>query len=403
MIADQVAERAVLGAMLQSGQAVKDVQAAVTGPEDFHWPPHRDVYSAILDKASAGRPVDPIMLGETFGPSRRLELFGYVEACPAPSQAAHYAGIVADLAVRRRLAVAAERVTQRARNLDVTVPDLGRWAVEQITQARDTARVVDGGPANLDEFLSGDTEAEEWVINGLLAKWERFMLTSEPGLGKTLVTRQMAVTTAAGLHPFELGFTTPRSVLVVDCENPTGLNRKWFARLRHACKTIGAPVDPELLHIVSRPEGLDLLRGPDRAGLVRWVERTKPELIVIGPVYRLHTDDPDKEQPARQVTAALNEAQQAGGGAALVLEHHTPHTQQGSPVQRPVGSSLWRRWPSYGRYLALSPNSDMSSRVCSLDDWRGDRDVRFWPPGLRADRSGSGFPWQPTTSWRDRV
>jgi hypothetical protein len=147
------------------------------------------------------------------------------------------------------------------------------------------------------------------------------------------------------------------------------------------------------LRIDIRPSGLNLLTAVDASMLLRMVERVQPDLMLIGPIYRLHEDDPNDEKAARKIAAVLDRAR-AASGCAVITEAHTPHTDGpgGSHIMRPFGSSLWKRWPEFGYCLKLAADSDLNARLCKLVPWRGPRDERDWPTGLRA---GGDWPWSP--------
>ena len=110
----------------------------------------------------------------------------------------------------------------------------------------------------------------------------------------------------------------------------------------------------------------------------------RPDLLIIGPLYKLHTGDPIDEQPAKTVAAFLDQLR-AEHDLVVVLEAHSPHAPNGTKrPTRPYGASLWLRWPEFGIHLAK--NGD-------LTHWRGPRDERDWPDALKR---GGEWPWTPT-------
>jgi replicative DNA helicase len=113
------AERAVLGAMLISHQAIADaLGTSLRGPE-FYRPAHETIYTAIVDLYAAGEPADPITL------TRQLQIAGELERCggpsylhalvasaPAAANAEYYAAIVREKARLRKIGVALNRSLQ---------------------------------------------------------------------------------------------------------------------------------------------------------------------------------------------------------------------------------------------------------------------------------------------------
>jgi replicative DNA helicase len=103
------AEEAVLGAILAAGRLLGEV-AAVLEEADFYRPAHRAIWRALLRLADRGQPTDPVtVLGELADSGELADVGGgpflhtLVQAVPTVANAAHYAGLVADTARRRRV------------------------------------------------------------------------------------------------------------------------------------------------------------------------------------------------------------------------------------------------------------------------------------------------------------
>jgi hypothetical protein len=393
---DIAAERAVLGCCLVSPTAYAEA-VAILSTEDWYRPAHAALWLLMRRVAASGTNVDPITVNAALATSdadtRRLvtsvliaDLIGTVGVA---ASVGHYAALVADAGLRRRLIAAAEGIAQRAVELE-SVADAAEWAVSETTLVRNTQHTSEATDIDVHELLN-EQIADEWVIPGLLATGDRLILTASEGLGKSTLLRQIAVCTAAGLHPFRAEPIDPQRVLVVDCENGRKLSRDRYRPLLTQASALGAPVG-DRLRIDIRPQGLNLLDGADASLLLRTVDRVKPKLLLIGPIYRLHEDDPNDEKAARRIAAVLDRAR-ASSGCAIITEAHTPHTDGANGhMLRPFGSSLWKRWPEFGYCLKLTADSDLDARQCRLIPWRGPRDERDWPAGLVA---GGSWPWTP--------
>jgi replicative DNA helicase len=103
------AEEAVLGAVLAAGRLLGEV-AAVLEEADFYRPAHRAIWRALLRLADRGQPTDAVTVLGELADSRELADVGggpflhtLVQAVPTVANAAHYAGLVADTARRRRV------------------------------------------------------------------------------------------------------------------------------------------------------------------------------------------------------------------------------------------------------------------------------------------------------------
>ncbi|MEU8713593.1 replicative DNA helicase [Streptomyces sp. NPDC048663] len=116
---DRAAEQSVLGGMLLSEDAIGDVVEVLDGPGDFHSPHHEVIYKAILAVHAAGTGADPITVGNKLREQGLLTKVGgaaylhtLVQSVPTAANAEHYAGIVRDCSVRRRLIEAGTKIVQ---------------------------------------------------------------------------------------------------------------------------------------------------------------------------------------------------------------------------------------------------------------------------------------------------
>jgi hypothetical protein len=397
---DVDAERAVLSGCMWSPAVIPDVAAVLDG--DVWWlPAHGVLWAAILALAGQGVPADPVLLldhlraagkvGTGEGKLDATYLHTVYAVAPPESAVMHHAGIVAALAMRRRLIGAGSRIAQRAAQAAVTdEAELAEWALNQVREIRDERPGVETLTVGVDEFMSVVPDEPDWVVPGLLARGDRFVLTGSGGIGKSTLLAQVAVCAAAGVPPFDWheqdGFE-PVRVMVLDCENADHqLKTRLWPMLREA-RDNGTPVDDRLT-IGGRGNPLDLLNPQNALSLLRTVEHDKPDLVYIGPVYKLHNDDPDKEAVVKRITSVLDQIRATG--AALITEaHHAKAAKQGGNME-PSGANLWTWWPEFGRGLRLDKDSDENVRRCALETWRIDRVARSWPQFVEA---GGKWPW----------
>lgn len=299
--------------------------------------------------------------------------------------------IVARHARLKRLAVAGLRTNQLTDAADADPYVIAR------RMADEAQAVIDGIEAEgdiltptLGEFLQTEDRDSDWVIPGLLERADRFVLTGGEGLGKSTLFRQIGIMAAAGLHPFTHQPIAPQRVMFVDCENSAGQLRRALRPLALQAKTRGH--DPsENVFIEVRPEGMDLTKPDDEIWLVKRVSAIQPALLLTGSLYKMHTANPNDEEPARALARVLDRCR-AAANCALVLEAHAGHGFGGEkrPV-RPTGSSLWLRWPEFGYGMRPTDNHQPGSREVDLVPWRGDRSERDWPKRLV---SGGTWPWR---------
>jgi replicative DNA helicase len=112
------AEQSVLGAMLESREAIANV-IEIVKPDDFYKPAHTEIYDTILTLHSQGEAVDAITVADELSRRGTLQeiggkpyIHGLLEAYPTATAAGHYARIVDELAILRRLVDAGNRVQE---------------------------------------------------------------------------------------------------------------------------------------------------------------------------------------------------------------------------------------------------------------------------------------------------
>jgi RecA-family ATPase len=216
------------------------------------------------------------------------------------------------------------------------------------------------------------------------------MITGFEGQGKSEFLRQMAVCIAAGVDPLRFNLIEPRRVLFIDCENSDRQTRRRLRPLSELIERTKRPVGPKMMYVLTRPNGLDLTEEGDAAWLHERVIAHRPELLIIGPLYKLHEKNPNDELAARLVVRAIDDARSAID-CAVVIEAHAGHGEAGRQRNvRPTGSSLWLRWPEFG--YGLVPTGKGGTDQCmEFRRWRGPRGDRQWPDELHR---GTVWPWQ---------
>lgn len=252
-----------------------------------------------------------------------------------------------------------------------------------------TAAAADEAPAELAldllTFVSQPDPEVRWTIPHLLERGDRLIWTGYEGLGKTTVTRQIGVCAAAGIQPFNPAkHYEPQRVLFIDCENKVTRSRRLFRNLVGVTQGRYRKIQPGMFRIVHRPDGINLLKAEEAAFVIERVTAYRPDLLIIGPLYKLHDVDANEERAAGAIIRALEVATMVCG-SALIVEAHSPH---GVPRQlRPRGSSIFMAWPDYG--FGMAPGIDKDPSRVKVDPWRGSRDEdHAWPTELvRGSRS----------------
>jgi hypothetical protein len=401
---DLDAERALLGALMA---APDKAESCGVSPADLSPGPGHDlILSAILTVYERTHSADPVLLLDELRGRDQLSRLGiggdrggsYLHTLLTSGSAplaGHYARLIREATIRRRVWEIGTRLVQRAEEQPDVETLLDQAADMEAALAMLVDEPVDAeapipGLSPVREFLAEQSGPHQWVIPGLVERADRVMLVAGEGLGKSVLARQVCALLAAGRHPFRpKEAITPRRTLLIDLENPPALVHRGLRDVVGRAQAEGVDVGERFWRWTA-PGGMDLRQAADRALLARAVERARPDLIAIGPAYKAFTGragDTHESGPA-EFGAAIDHLR-ARYGCAFWIEHHLPKGDGTARRSEPIGSSYWLRWPEFGLVLRRAPGAD--PKLYLLDRFRGDRDVRAFPD--RLIKGVSRFPW----------
>ncbi len=218
------AEESVLGAVLLSADAA-NIALEKLHPEDFYVPAHQSIFEAITSLFDGNQPIDAVTVSEALrridaldrsgGPAYLAQL---LDSVPTASNIEHYAGIVEEHALRRRLQRVGGDVTQLATRMDDDIANVLDRA-EQSVFAVSERRVGDG-LAPIDPLLGPAIERAEELnrrgseITGLptgfrdldrklagLHPSNLLIVAARPGMGKSTLALNIAQNAAVNDMP----------------------------------------------------------------------------------------------------------------------------------------------------------------------------------------------------------
>ena len=194
------AEESVLGALLLSREAIGTVSELGLNPDDFYRPAHRHIYDAVRSLYASAGPVDVVTVADELRRAGLLDEIGGSESLhelqnmtPAVSSVGHYAKIVQDTALLRRLIfvagdiaeiaygepddvaqaldaaetrvfqIAEDRVADTTRSLDDLLPEIFQQ-LEDTFHRGDVVTGVQTGFVDLDDLLSGLQPSALYIV-----------------------------------------------------------------------------------------------------------------------------------------------------------------------------------------------------------------------------------------------
>lgn len=254
-------------------------------------------------------------------------------------------------------------------------------------------KIDKGRLVNWSDFVLEEVEdGYDWVIPNVLERGERVIVVAAEGVGKTMLARQIAICSAYGIHPFTMARMKPIRTLTIDLENPEKIIRRSSASIIGASKHLGYLKGAPECHILIKPSGVDLMRASDKAIIEEAVETIRPDLLLLGPIYKSFVDPGGRTSEAVTVEVAKYfDMLRDYYKCALWLEHHAPlGTSSSTRDLRPFGSAVWSRWPEFGLSLTPDPTA-VGDYVYDVRHFRGARDVREFPTKMRR---GKVFPFE---------
>lgn len=205
---DITAEQSTLGAMMLSREAIADISEIITGP-DFYRPAHETIYQSIMMLHGRNQPVDVVTVSDALSRDGEVERVGGIaylhqiaQSCPTPSSGGYYAGIVAKLATRRRLAAAGQKIHAMATHAgdENELVELARKEIDQTSKAS-TSTTVQSFGETIDAMLGELDEKPNYVptpwaalnnIIGGLRPGGLYVVGARPSVGKSVIALQLA-------------------------------------------------------------------------------------------------------------------------------------------------------------------------------------------------------------------
>jgi len=235
----------------------------------------------------------------------------------------------------------------------------------------------------LGSLLNGEEAPYDWLIPGIIEREDRVIVTGDEGYGKSTLLRQIALSACIGENTLTtdgLNTHSPLRVLYIDLENPERHVVREIRKLR-------ALLEPHsetmrfALHLDTAGMVLDdpKDKDKDRALVIELLDAHSPDLLIIGPLYKMMGGNPNDEQDAREVARFLDVIR-GRYHCAVIIEAHAPHNEK-----RPHGWAGWKRWPERGIHL---------NNEGQLTNWRGTRGDSVWPAALA--KGSQGWQWKPT-------
>lgn len=366
-------------------------------PEDFYSPKVSVLWSILGELHRSGSAVDHVTIRDAYA-RRKLECdeqwINHLLVISVRPMAEH-----ADVIIRRANSRRVASITSSAKAeidngadpyeiADRVMTDLGALDAP-VLSARQQART-------LDDVIATADKVAPWIIPGMMRRDWRCLVVAREGGGKSVLLRQIGACAAQGIHPLKFSTMEPIRVLLVDLENPAAAIAETGAKIvGQLRRMLGEKYNPEQIRVLQRQGGIDLRTRHDRTELERECTAQRPDLVIIGPVYKMlvrrdRGRETESHEEATDPVLRILDDLRTRHGFALLMEHHAPQGHGGGRDLRPYGSQRWLAWPEIG--IGMTPASQTSTTY-KLSRWRGDRLKCDWPTEIS---HGQVWPFEGT-------
>lgn len=381
-------EQFVIGACMLSREAVR-FATEIVHPEDFQSHLLGEAFSVMREMYANTEPIEPgsvfLKLKARGIPNLNItDFFAWQQGTSSAHTVEFYAKQVREESVKRALRSTGQRLIQQATSDGMPPAKALSDAMEDLKAIRENTPGQGIGSKKLSEILAVE-EDHDWIVPRLLERGDRMVITGYEGFGKSTWIRQMAIQFAAGINPITLDHIDPLRVQVVDVENTEGQWRKEVRAMAAKARQYGTS-DPGNIDVACHGR-IDITKDAALGAIHRLVDQNRPEIMFIGPIYKMVPNGINNDDDAAPLITALDSLRDRG--LVLVMEGHSPKGNgQMARDLSPRGSAALMGWPEFG--FGLAPEGD-GSTAATIQRWRGDRNQGTdWPKRLE---KGGPFPW----------
>jgi hypothetical protein len=156
-------------------------------------------------------------------------------------------------------------------------------------------------PEEINDFLKRDIPPVEFIVDQMIQKCGRTMISAAPNKGKSLMSQNLAlaITSFMGVV-LEKFYAKKARVLYLDFEMGESLVKERFQKMLS-----GNPIGAEGLFIKCLL-GKDILEDSFKQHLEKWIQDFKIELLVIDPIGSAWTGDENNKEEVSRLTSYLD-------------------------------------------------------------------------------------------------
>jgi hypothetical protein len=385
------AERAILGAILLDNKAL-NVIAEKIRPDYFFHAHHRTIYLAMLEMSEDGAPIDLVTLTEWLQTKKDLQNVGgaaYVsqlmDGTPHITNVGHYAKIIKDKAVLRRLIHANSASEQQAFEAQEDVSTIlarAEQAMCQVIEDHTQEKIVhlngknhvDFKDFSLTDFMAAEFPAKEHLIQAFTPRNGRSMIIALPHRLKSWCTTGLALAATVSGNAFgHLKVEKPIRTYLAQLED-------WPGELQTRIKSLivkeqFAACNLGNVNILPRCS-LDLTKDAHFAWFVARLKEFQPEHVILDVLRKFFGGDVNSPKETAEFLKRLDLLQDMVG-CALTLVHHENRKKE-ELMLAAAGSYNWAGWAEV--MIHFSRKTEAKTEAGPITAVEIDVDTKAGPP-----------------------
>jgi biotin operon repressor len=198
----------------------------------------------------------------------------------------------------------------------------------------------------------------EWLVDGLLLRSGAAILGGAPKAGKSFLALDLCVAVASGTvgaGHFRVGTACPVTLLCAEDPNPVLAQRLTALARSRSVALAELPIEVIVESAVRLPDALPRLAAT--------LSRSRPGLLLLDPLIRLHRADENSATEMAVVLDGLRDLARAAQTAILLVHHARKAPSSGSPGAGLRGSSDLAAFGDSNLYLRRLANDGLELRI----------------------------------------
>ena len=222
---------------------------------------------------------------------------------------------------------------------------------------------VDDVLASYEDIMGSLVDRPGWLIRDIWMKNSHGIVAGEPKTYKSTITTDIAVSVASGAKLWDkYEVEDPGPVLIVQNENAPWIVKSRLEAIIESKGLVGNVVHNGRLLTITWPpvlpiyhinnSGFSLDSSEDCDMLMSYVEKIRPKLLILDPLYLMFEGDINSAKELSPVLQFLLSVRDTYGCSIMVIHHWNKNGSSSRGGQRMLGSATLHGWTDSSLFLS---------------------------------------------------